>query len=112
MKRHTRLTRSGPLRRRGRPRYRSYVADKPYQDWVRAHPCVIGKDCEGRIEAAHVTSRGAGGQDENNLTPMCHRHHAMQHTMGLVSFGERFEVNLRATAERLWAEFVTERGSE
>lgn len=99
------------LRRRGRPRYASYVADRGYQAWVRAHPCVIGTGCEGRIEAAHVTSRGAGGQDENNLTPMCHRHHAMQHTMGLVSFGERFEVNLRAIAETLWRDY-TERGSE
>ena len=108
MRRHTRLSRTGPIRRRGRPRFRGYQRNEPYRKWVRQQGCLIAgqHECWGLIECCHVTSRACGGVDENNVYPACSRAHSLQHSLGIPQFNRRFGVNLRATAERLWATFT------
>jgi hypothetical protein len=98
------------LRRRGRPRYASYVADRGYQEWVRSQGCVIGTGCLGVVQAHHVDTRGHGGHDRKNLAGLCVGHHDELHTSGRVSFARKHGVNLTAIAETLWRDY--QRGSE
>jgi hypothetical protein len=101
-------------KRRTRPRMMAPKEDAPikcpgHMKWVRGHECLAaGKlgvgplgtgigyhECEGRIEAHHVTSRGAGGGDEQ-VVPLCSLAHKNVHD------GCCFEMNMRATAIALW----------
>lgn len=75
--------------------------DPAYADWIRQMVCLV---CCGRpAEAAHVRSRGAGGDDRGNLVPLCHQHHAEQHRIGIRSFADRYDINLVGTAANLGA---------
>jgi len=73
--------------------------------WVRGHECLCagkwGHECAGRIEAHHVTSRGAGGGDEQ-VVPLCTLAHGIVHQMGGSSFAASFKLDLAATAADLW----------
>jgi hypothetical protein len=73
-------------------------------DFVRANGCVLrgmgGCGLIGSIDAAHVRSRGAGG-DSRDLVGLCTRHHAEQHAIGILSFQERYDIDLKAKAEEL-----------
>lgn len=78
--------------------------------WVRGHECAIeGKMglgplgtgighhvCEGRMEAHHAHSRGAGGGD-NETVPLCSKGHRNIHD------GCSFDVDLAVIAAALWA---------
>lgn len=73
--------------------------DAEYAEWIRSLPCALtGKlnsklephQCEGPIEATHVRSRGAGGDDYGNLLPLDHRAHQDQHRAGFVTWANWF----------------------
>lgn len=50
---------------------------------IRAMPCLLlGNECSGPIEAAHVRSRGAGGT-RRDLVPLCSKHHEEQHRLAV-----------------------------
>jgi hypothetical protein len=55
-----------------------------HSDWIRSKLCVLMAStpelsgCDGRTEAAHVTSRGAGGK-WFDVVPLCSGHHRDQH---------------------------------
>ena len=54
-----------------------------FRKWVATQPCVItGKSTSGEIHAAHITSRGAGGDDFLNVIPLHHEIHRFQHDQG------------------------------
>ena len=54
-----------------------------FRKWVATQPCVItGKSTFGEIHAAHITSRGAGGDDFLNVIPLHHEIHRFQHDQG------------------------------
>ncbi len=95
-----------------------------YRDFVRAQPCAIWHrweqrghhsvwcgiepldrqhDCTGRVQACHVTSRGAGGADVGNLYAGCAAAHHEQHAIGIPAFEARWGIDLRAEALRLQA---------
>lgn len=75
--------------------------------WVRSGLCLIGEQCFGTgVEACHVTSRGAGGDDLGNLVPMCRAHHREQHQIGIRSFERKYGVDLKAHAKHLAAIFA------
>lgn len=65
---------------------------------VQLMPCVI---C-GAIpsENAHVRSRGAGG-GKADIVPLCSNHHREQGSIGITSFEEKYDVNLKIEAERI-----------
>lgn len=75
-----------------------------HADFIRSLPCALrGHDAGicGPSEAAHVRSRGAGGTAKD-LVPLCQRHHAEQHSMGILTFQEHYEIDLQAIADDLW----------
>lgn len=80
--------------------------DEGLTAWIRTLPCTVagflgGPDgCRGRIDPAHLQTRGAGGYDRNNEVPLCRRHHDEQegHT---AEFEAKYGVNLREIAARL-----------
>lgn len=51
---------------------------------VKKMPCTINdEECYGPVQAHHVTTRGArGGDEKENLMPLCQRHHADWHFKG------------------------------
>lgn len=127
MKRGKSLARGKPLKKSGMRRGRSQRSarsgghlfprrrDPQYAAWIRAQPCLLaGRSdwfcCVGRIEAAHVKSRGAGGDDHANILSLCWGHHIQQHTIGSRSFEKRWGVDLKAEALALWARYRQETG--
>ena len=75
--------------------------------YVRGFECVAGPlgkyGCQGRIEAHHVRTRGAGGGDEQ-VVPLCSLHHAQLDSPGWSSkkFEAVYAIDMKAIAERLW----------
>ncbi len=84
-------------RRRTRPKMMAPKEDAPikcpgHMKWVRGHECAVaGKgvigplgtfagfhECQGRMEAHHVSTRGAGGGDEQ-VVPLCSLAHKNIH---------------------------------
>lgn len=44
-------------------------------------------------DAAHIRSRGAGGDDVfDNIIPLCRTHHVEQHKIGWVKFLKKYEL--------------------
>lgn len=92
-----------PPVRRQRKRF-AHRRDKAYMAWIHTQPCVLSKaedhECRGPLEAAHVKSRGAGGDDRRNVVPLCQRAHRQQHTWGIRTFELFWLVDLKS--EALW----------
>ena len=57
--------------------------------------------CEGKNEAHHATTRGAGGGDEKAI-PLCFFHHGEVHNIGRKTFEEKYKLDLLKSAEQLW----------
>ena len=108
------LKRKTPLKKRGKgKRFASYVPNKDYQDFVRAHGCWAiqdPNDCLGVVEFDHITTRGAGGQDEGNGWGLCAEHHVERHTLGLKSFAAKYDINPREIGTALWVAWEREQG--
>lgn len=66
------------------------IVDNKLLDEVRrAYCCVNG--CGRKAQAAHIKSRGAGGDDvSGNVAPLCWLHHSEQHTLGWPRFLQRY----------------------
>lgn len=64
---------------------RSAVKDPAMLAEIRSQPCVV---CGATpSDAAHIKSRGAGGDDTaDNLMPLCREHHRIQHADGWPAF--------------------------
>lgn len=70
---------------------------------IRQLPCAVGGiHCAVSVHAHHVRSVGAGGS-EKDLVPLCAIHHQELHTTGRWTFFEKYGVDLRVLADRLWA---------
>ena len=112
----TGLRRRTPIKSRNAKRDGSlfpHRRDKAYCAWIRTLPCCVagrgawidgGKErCAGRVECAHVITRGAGGYDRANTVALCTRHHRHQHDIGLDSFERVYEIDLtREALAALW----------
>lgn len=64
-------------------------------------------ECVTPVEVAHVQSRGAGGKDEGNATPLCAEQHRRQHRLGIQTwatewFGENGLAELRRIAAEVY----------
>lgn len=122
------MKRSGPLKRttrlkaRGKSRFPKR-RNPDYLAWIRTLPCVIwGQDlallrprdwCSpipGQrygVEAAHVKTRGSGGNDVGNTVPLCPWHHDEQEG-ATAAFNEKYKVDLAAIAARLAIQYQEE----
>lgn len=77
--------------------------------WVRGFACLAADElCGGAIEAAHIRYQTDGGASQKPgdswAVPLCHDHHARQHTFGEVAFwGQRGGIeSAKKTAQTLW----------
>lgn len=61
--------------------------------------------CSGIIEKAHVKSRGAGGEDVDNIVPLCTWHHARLHRVGQRQFEFELGKKLKPIAQRIGAKY-------
>lgn len=107
------------------------VPDQQYQeypefrDYVRKLKCVCcshtnGKDADGEpidsynepptivsvSDPHHVKSRGAGGPDAENLVPFCREHHSECHTIGIIEFQLRYNVDLKSIARYIYRTYL------
>ena len=85
-----------------------------YMDWLRQQPCIVAMlssvgGCGGAVEAAHVRSRGAGGDDLNNTVPLCRQHHGDQHAIGIQTFQATYEIDMPESAREHTARWEQER---
>lgn len=81
-----------------------------HADFIRSLACVAqGSYCKGRIEVAHVKSRGAGGTAKDTV-PMCWAHHKLQHWLGRDTFERMQGLDLAAIAAELWQRSPESRG--
>lgn len=112
-RRKTPLKRSGKrIKHRGRPRHADYVANQPYQDFVRGKGCAlryhVKHTCIGSAQFCHVKSRGAGGKDERNGVPLCAVGHDVQGKQGIQHLLNVYKYDMREHAEALWSEWQSE----
>lgn len=85
----------------------SKIACEPHKRWVRGFACICAGHerfkCEGRMEAHHQRTVGAGGGDEQ-VVPLCAFHHALLDSPGWSQ--KRLEaecgVDFEKVAEGLW----------
>lgn len=58
-------------------------------DYVRSLPCRVCGDLPS--EPDHIKTRGAGGGDDiDNLQPLCREHHQERHTIGIKTFMNKY----------------------
>ena len=99
-----------PLRRKGGRLFPQSPEDKAYFEWFKKqrYPCdVCGMANLHLTQAAHLTKRGSGGRDRNNLVYLCVEHHNQQEGRTdafIVECGK----DLWATAQRHTARFDRE----
>lgn len=78
----------------------------PHGEWVRERGCEV-RNCFAPAEAHHDPFRSQGGTAKD-LVGLCLRHHRegrlARHKTSLAKFNEAWQVDLRAAAERNWAE--------
>lgn len=92
------------------------IRNASHLKWVRGHECAVamrspdlieGKQCSGRIEAAHIRVGTDGGMGvkpgDNWAIPLCSFHHAEQHRMGELTFSVIYGIPLHTIAQLLWA---------
>ena len=71
--------------------------------YIRTLPCTV---CHRYgCEPHHVKTRGSGGKDWNpdgsgNLVPLCPGHHREIHTIGRLTFAEKYKLDLPAKAKK------------
>ncbi len=70
-------------------------------DFARGFPCIIEGCGKWPTQAAHVKSRGAGGKAESNIVSLCLHHHTEQHQLGILTFQAKYQIDLKAQAERI-----------
>ena len=125
------IQRRKPLKRSSRPprarkvdptkRRFAKLRDPNYCAWVRTLPCGVAdnwwtwmanptRDCEGRVECAHVKARSTGGADRGNTLPLCRRHHRIQHSFGVQQFEYDYDIKMEQIALDLAARYTKENG--
>ena len=107
------IRRSRVRQKAGKPKRFAKRRDPEYLAWIRKQPCVIGERtsfsfCAGQTEASHLKSRGAGGDDRNNVLPLCHLGHQEQHRRGMQWWIEEYFEGKPEIAQQL-AQQYTER---
>lgn len=84
--------------------------DKKHLAYVREQICaIVGNDCGGVTEAAHLSTTGRGMKAPDYLTvPLCSKHHRDQHSQGIITFQLNHSIDLWEVCARLLARRMTE----
>lgn len=112
------LTSGKPMKaRKSDPKKRRFAGLRApeYLAWIRTLPCYLSgaHTCLGDVEAAHVKSRGAGGEDLGNTLPLCRGGHLDQHTRGIVSWAAQYGLtvaDLKRIAAQYWTKYCVGKG--
>jgi hypothetical protein len=81
------------------------LVDEPYLDHIRAMRCLVhGRGCSGRVDPAHLKTRGSGGSDYTAV-PLCRLHHTEQEGR-TAAFNAKYGVDLWREAHRLAVEWL------
>lgn len=75
------------------------VVNKELLDEIKKRNCII---CgSSPCDPCHLKTVGSGGDDtEENVVPMCRRHHSEQHNLGIKSFYDKYFLFRLAVKER------------
>lgn len=83
-----------------------------YMDFLKSYGCIVARerdgdtsDCEGPIDMAHVRSRAAGGTWKET-TPLCRKHHGIQHRHGIKSFEVKYQTDLDFWAVAIYSRWL------
>lgn len=72
--------------------------------------CIVFEECLGRLDPAHIKTRGAGNGDQPwNIMPLCRKHHTEQHQIGWFTFAKKYINVLNWLRENGWR-FIYEFG--
>lgn len=101
-----------PRRRRKEPfgtREPAQIRSSGHLTFIRGFACsILGKhECQGKIEAAHVRGGTDGGlslkPSDCFVIPLCSEAHREQHQIGEQAFESKYQIKMRAIADRLWS---------
>lgn len=98
------LRRSKGVRKRNPARRKSELArcygSRERVEWVKAQRCICRTTiCEGPSENAHIKTGGTGRKaDADQIVPLCHNHHVILHTEGVIWFQNLYSIDLDAAA--------------
>lgn len=98
------LSRETPLAKRNPERkarlFEEQFGSVAFVKWVRLQECAVCGSWPS--EAAHATSRGAGGKADDIL-PLCPVHHHEQHQHGVRTFEKAHGIDMKAKAAETFA---------
>lgn len=76
-----------------------------FREFVSGYPCIVCVK-EGGLwrysDPHHVKHRGAGGDDPENVVPLCRVHHRECESTGQLTFESKYHVDLHRHRVRLW----------
>lgn len=113
------MKRRKPIPRKRKTPRRNVVAntDEGFREFVRRCRCVACSDealrqatppeMPSKSEACHIKAR-RNNADAANLVPLCRRHHQEQHTTGILSFQQKYFLDLQMLAAALWERYQEE----
>jgi len=82
---------------------KAFGVNDEFKAYVRDLPCLV---CGANSDPHHVRTRGAGGKDNANLVPLCREHHQELHTIGVLTFEDKYKLGcLRMRAEQLFDKY-------
>jgi hypothetical protein len=100
------LKRKKPVKKRNEARIKKRKTDafgEGKAAFVRSFACAVSTIGVAHSvfdkHAAHIKSRGAGGSSKH-LIPLCGKHHAEQHAIGIKSFAAKYGLDLEALAAK------------
>lgn len=94
-----RKSRVNPVNKERRTRVRAETFG-PQAALCRTLPCCVCRR-PAPSDPAHVRSRGAGGKDRGNVTPLCRYHHDEEGRVGILTFQAKHRIDLWAIAAAL-----------
>jgi len=80
--------------------------NEKYLDYIKQMECLVyedfGFECCGEVDAHHVKTKGSGGGEEGNLIPLCRKHHSLVHSMGRLTFQQKYVTNFKMLAHDIY----------
>ena len=68
---------------------------------------------DGPVQNAHIIGGGAGRKaDADKIIPLCQRHHATLHSVGVETFEQAYGLNLAARAAEIHAAWLSHHGAD
>ena len=76
-----------------------------YRAWIGTKKCLVPECHKKSGPPHHSITKGAGG-DDKDCVPLCPEHHHLIHKIGRWTFSEKYGLDLKQAASRLWEEWA------